>query len=237
MISPCSSGTSRTVEVGPYIQSLSDIDGVRISLIPRGVLTFHPPADKAPEEVTDVSMRSPIEIFLAGLQSIGSFKGFTGYAISAGVVVWIGLFTNTIYLLTASMLIAPFAGPAMNTAIGSATGNGKLLRRSLLRYGFGLFVTAATAALLSLLMQQRIATPLMIDVSQISVVSLLLPLVAGFAGALFLVQSERDSLVSGAAVGVLVAASLAPPTGLPGWPRCSGSGTWSSPLCSFWWLS
>ncbi len=203
-------------EVGPYIQSLDEIDGVRITLIPRGVVAFHPPAGDAPDEVTDVSVRSPIEIFLAGLQSIGSFKGFVGYAISAGVVVWIGLFTETIYLLTASMLIAPFAGPAMNTAIGSATGNVKLLRRSLLRYGLGLFITAASAALLSLLMQQRIATQLMVATSQISIVSLLLPLVAGAAGALFLVQSERDSLVSGAAVGVLVAASLAPPTGLLG---------------------
>lgn len=203
-------------EVGPYLQSLGDIDDVRITLLPRGVLAFEPPAKNAPDEVTDVSVRSPIEVFLAGLQSIGSFTGFVGYAVAAGVVVWIGLFTNTIYLLTASMLIAPFAGPAMNTAIGSATGNVRLLRRSLLRYGVGLGVTAATAALLSLAMQQRIATQMMLDVSQVSIVSLLLPLVAGFAGALFLVQSERDSLVSGAAVGVLVAASLAPPTGLFG---------------------
>lgn len=203
-------------EVGPYIQSLEEIDGVRITLLPRGVLAFAPPAEDAPDKVTDVSVRSPIEVFLAGLQSIGSFTGFVGYAVAAGVVVWIGLFTNTIYLLTASMLIAPFAGPAMNTAIGSATGNVRLLRQSLLRYGVGLGITAATAALLSFAMQQRIATQMMIDVSQVSVVSLLLPLVAGFAGALFLVQSERDSLVSGAAVGVLVAASLAPPTGLVG---------------------
>jgi uncharacterized hydrophobic protein (TIGR00271 family) len=203
-------------EVGPYIQSLEEIDGVRITLLPRGVLAFAPPAEDAPDKVTDVSVRSPIEVFLAGLQSIGSFTGFVGYAVAAGVVVWIGLFTNTVYLLTASMLIAPFAGPAMNTAIGSATGNVKLLRRSLLRYGVGLGITASTAALLSLAMQQRIATQMMLDVSQVSIVSLLLPLVAGFAGALFLVQSERDSLVSGAAVGVLVAASLAPPTGLVG---------------------
>lgn len=203
-------------KVGPFIQSLDGIDGVRITLIPRGVLAFQPPAEDAPDEVTDVGVRSPIEIFLAGLQSIGSMTGFTGYAIAAGVVVWIGLFTNTVYLLTASMLIAPFAGPAMNTAIGSATGNTKLLRRSVLRYGLGLLITAASAALLSLLMRQQIATELMVETSQVSIVSLLLPLVAGAAGALFLVQSERDSLVSGAAVGVLVAASLAPPTGLLG---------------------
>jgi uncharacterized membrane protein len=32
------------------------------------------------------------------------------------------------------MLIAPFAGPAMNAAIATARGDGKLLRRSLFRY-------------------------------------------------------------------------------------------------------
>lgn len=43
-----------------------------------------------------------------------------------------------------------------------------------------------------------------------------MPLVAGAAGALNLMQAERSSLVSGAATGVLVAAALAPPAGLVG---------------------
>ncbi len=59
-------------------------------------------------------------------------------------------------------------------------------------------------------------TPLMIEVSHVSRIALLLPLISGFAGAINICQSERDSLVSGAAVGVLVAASLAPPLGLMG---------------------
>lgn len=203
-------------QVGPYIQSLEEFDDVHLTLIPRGVVTFHPPADEPPEEVTDVEMRSPIEIVLSGLQSIGSFKGFVGYAVVAGVVAWIGLFTNTIYLLTASMLIAPFAGPAMNAAIGTATGSTRLLKRSVLRYAVGLGLAIATAGALSFALNQQIATPLMIEVSQLSIVSILLPLAAGAAGALYLMQSDQDSLVSGAAVGVLVAASLAPPTALLG---------------------
>jgi uncharacterized membrane protein len=132
------------------------------------------------------------------------------------VVVWIGLYTNAIFLLIAAMLIAPFAGPAMNAAVASATGDLRLLRRGLLRYGVGLALAAAVAAVLSLAMGQQIATPLMVSVSQVSVVALLLPLTAGAAGALHLVQSDRNSLVSGASVGVLVAASLAPPAGLIG---------------------
>lgn len=85
-----------------------------------------------------------------------------------------------------------------------------------MRYFAGLAVAVAVAALLSLALGQRIATEQMVSVSQVSSMAALLPLVAGAAGAMNLIQSERSSLVSGAAVGVLVAAALAPPAGLVG---------------------
>ena len=142
--------------------------------------------------------------------------GFLGYAAAAGAVVWTGLYTNTIFLLTAAMLIAPFAGPAMNTGAGDGLGDAGLLQRSLLRYGAALALTIAVAAALSLGIGLETATSEMTARSQVSSMAVLLPLVAGAAGALNLLQSDRDSLVSGAAIGVLVAASLAPPTGLVG---------------------
>ncbi|PSR15588.1 TIGR00341 family protein [filamentous cyanobacterium CCP3] len=202
--------------VEPLLGALQDLPDLAITLLPQGVMALHPPADQAAEQVTQVEECSPIEIFLAGLQSVGSWKGFLSYAAIAGVIVWIGLYTNTNYLLVAAMLIAPFAGPAMNTAIASARGDRHLIGRSVLRYFTALLVTIAVAALLSLLFQQQIATPLMIENSQISSVAVLLPLAAGAAGAVNLVQSERSSLVSGTATGMLVAASLAPPAGLIG---------------------
>lgn len=85
-------------------------------------------------------------------------------------------------------------------------------------------VTIAIAFLLSLLLQQQISTHLMVENSQISTVAVLIPLAAGAAGALNLVQSERSSLVSGAAAGMLVAASLAPPAGIVG--MASAIGRW-----------
>lgn len=198
------------------LTDLQDIEDLHITLTPRGVMTLQPPHGRAAQQVADVTPRSPVEISLGGLQSVGSWTGFLGYATAAGVVVWIGLFTNTVYLLTAAMLIAPFAGPAMNAAIATARGDAGLLRRNLLRYLASLALTIAVAGILSLLFRQRVATDQMVQVSQLSTASVLLPLVAGAAGALNLVQSERNSLVSGAAVGLLVAASLAPPAGLIG---------------------
>ena len=204
------------------LKKLEPIPELHITLIPRGVITLQPPPEEAPQQVTDVKNLSPIEVFLQGLQSVGSWTGFLGYAALGGVVVWIGLFTNSSFLLVAAMLIAPFAGPAMNVAIATARGDKTLLGRGLLRYFSALGVTIAVACLLSLVLRQSIATSLMVDSSQVSAVSVLLPLAAGAAGGLNLVQSERSSLVSGASVGMLVAASLAPPAGLVGMATALG---------------
>ena len=203
-------------KVEELLNKLQDIPDLSFTLLPMGIMALHPPADDAADQVTNVEERSPIEIFLSGLQSTSSWKGFLSYAAIAGIVVWIGLYTNTSYLLVAAMLLAPFAGPAMNTALATARGDLQLLQRSIIRYFAALSVTIATTALMSWVLQQQIPTNLMIDSSQVSTVSILIPLAAGAAGALTLVQSDRSSLVSGAATGMLVAASLAPPAGIVG---------------------
>lgn len=204
------------------VEALQDLPELNVTLVPTDVMALHPPADQAAEHVKQVEERSPIEIFLAGLQSVGSWKGFLSYALIAGIIVWIGLFINTAYLLVAAMLIAPFAGQAMNTVIASARGDHRLIGRSVLRYFTALLVTIGVAALLSLVFQQQIAKPLMLDNSQVSAVAVLLPLAAGAAGAVNLVQSERSSLVSGTATGMLVAASLSPPAGIIGMSMAIG---------------
>lgn len=203
-------------KVEGLLGELEDLPELHVTLIPRGVMPLQPPANEAPQQVTNVEPRSPIEIFLAGLQSVGSWKGFLGYAAVAGVVVWIGLFTNTNYLLVAAMLIAPFAGPAMNAAIATARGDVTLLKRSLIRYFAALGVAIVVAWLLSLILQQQVVTELMLATNTVSTVAVLIPLVSGAAGALNLVQSERSSLVSGAAAGMLISVSLAPPAALVG---------------------
>ena len=117
-------------EVGKVLEKLQELPKVQITLIPTDVMTLQPPASEAPQQVVDVEERSPIEIFLSGLQSVGSWRGFLGYAALAGFVVWIGLYTNTAYLLVAAMLIAPFAVLAMNTAIATAWGDRYCMGRS-----------------------------------------------------------------------------------------------------------
>lgn len=200
----------------PLLDRLSELPGLCASLFPSGVLALHPPSSHAPDQVRDVELRSPIEVLLSGIQSIGTWRGFLTYATASGVVVWIGLNTDTPYLLTAAMLLAPFAGPAMNAAVATARGDGVLLGRSALRYAGALVVAVAVAWALSAAVGEANAPRLALEASQSSSGAVLLPLAAGVAGATHLVQSERSSLVTGAAVGALVAASLAPPAGIVG---------------------
>jgi uncharacterized hydrophobic protein (TIGR00271 family) len=169
-----------------------------------------------------VQPRSPVEIWLNAQQSIGSWDSFLGYTLAGSVIVWIAMFTNSLFLLVAAMLVSPFAGPAMNTAVATATGDKALLRQSIVRYFASLGVMVLAAAVLSLILGLETATSTMVNVSEVSAVAVFLPIVAGAAGALNLVQAENSSLVSGTAVGILVAASLSPPAGLIGMAAAIG---------------
>ena len=165
-----------------FLAEVEDRTDLSAMFAPQGIISLRPPASEPESQMLDIQPRSPLEVFLSALQSIGSWPGFLGYAIVGGVIVWIGLFTESIFLLVAAMLIAPFAGPAMTLAIATARGDANLLARSLSRYVAALAASIATAYLLSLAFDQQIATELMIETSMRSTVSLLLPLAAGVAG-------------------------------------------------------
>ena len=219
-------------QVEAFLEEIEDFEQLHVTLVPRGVMPLQPPVTEIPRAVIDVQSRSPLEVFLAGLQSVGSWKGFLAYAVAGAVIVWVGLFTNSSFLLVAAMLIAPFAGPAMNVAIATARGDGLLLKKGLIRYLSAIAVTILVTAGLSLIFNQELASNAMVESSKVATVSVLLPIIGGAAGALNLVQADRSSLVSGTAVGMLVAAALAPPAGTAG--MAIALGLWSMVLnCLF----
>lgn len=193
-----------------------------VMLNPHGVLPLQPPPGEAPEQVVDVSVRSPVEILLSGIQSVGSWGSLIGYSVASAVVAFIGLYTDVIYLLTASMLIAPFAGPVMNAALAGAAGEIKMLGNSLYRYVVAIGLSILVSLLLSLAVGVDVLPPLAQSISRLAHVNLILPFFAGFAGAVSIINSERNNLVSGAGVGILVAASLAPPSVILGMTIQSG---------------
>lgn len=211
--------------VGDFLDAVEGLGATAVTMAPRSVLALDPGRDQAPDDLVDVEPLSPQEVYLAGLQSVGSWTGFLGYAAVAGAIVWNGMLVGSTFLLIAAMLIAPFAGPAMNAALATATGDLHLFRRAVLRYAASIALLIAVVAALHAMLGTDIATALMTETANVSAVTVLLPLTAGAAGALNLMQSERSSLVSGAATGVLVAAALAPPAGLVGMAAVIGE--WS----------
>lgn len=209
--------------VGPLLEAAGDVAPIEARWHPSGVLSLTPPAGEQAEQLLDVTQRTPIEIVLAGRMSAGSWTGMLTFAALAGAVVWVGLTTETWYLLTAAMLLAPFAGPAMNAAIATAHGDVGMLGHAVSRYFGSILATAAVAFVLQLAFGIGSPTPFMVQIVSVSGLAVLLPITAGVAGALYLIQSEHSSLVSGAAVGMLVAASLAPPAGMLGTTLAMGS--------------
>ncbi len=198
------------------LKALEPLDDVRIAFQRDSVILLEPPQANAPEQVTDVSMRGPFEILAEGLQSLGGWIAFLAYAVVAGVVVWVGLVSNTIFLLTASMLIAPYAAPAMTAALATARGDLHLLRRSVGRYIASVGAAALTAALLTVIAGETEVTHLMVQVADVAAASVLLPIAAGVAGALSFGRADRTGIASGAGIGMLVALALAPQAGLMG---------------------
>jgi uncharacterized membrane protein len=208
--------------VDDVLNDLREIDGTKVTFNPDDMLVFTPPYTETTTEVIDLDRRSPVEVYLDGLQSLGAWQGYLSYALGAAVVAWIAMFTGSIVPLIAAVLIAPFGGPAMNIALATARGSTDLLSESLSRYAVGLLAAIAVCALLSLVLQQSEVTNLMLGSTQVSSVSFLLPLVTGAIGAHNLFQSEGSSLVPGTAVGALVAASLMPPAAAIGMAISAG---------------
>ena len=85
-------------QVEGLMEGLSGLDQAHTTLVPRPMLAMHPPESEVDQQVREVRTLSPIEVYLSGLSSIGSWRGFLGYAAAAAVVVWIGLFIIIYFL-------------------------------------------------------------------------------------------------------------------------------------------
>ena len=211
-------------DVEALLDELEPLPGLVVSWTSHEVLTLSSDAGPGEEQVTAAQPLSPIEVYLGGLKSLGSWGSLSVYALIAGALSWIGLFTNTVFLIIAAMLVAPYPSPALNTAVATARGDGRLLGRSLLRYFYALLLGVAASYGLAHAFSQDVVTDLMATISYVSATAFLLPLLAGTAGGLFLSQSEESSLVSAAAAGVLVTAALSPPVAVAGMALALGEG-------------
>jgi uncharacterized hydrophobic protein (TIGR00341 family) len=141
-------------------------------------------------------------------------------AVSA-IVATAGLLLDSAAVVVGSMVIAPLIGPAMATSTGSVVDDRELLLRGVkLQVAGGVLAVVAAAGFAALLRTAHIVPLESADVFAIDevrerlvpdVLSLVIALGAGAAGALSL-----STGVSTALVGVMIAAALVPPTAVVG---------------------
>lgn len=168
-----------TPVLGRLVDALQHIPELRVSFSPENTLALHPPFAQGEQQAMESGTRSPFETLLDSVSAISSLWGFLVYTLLASVLVWVGLLTETSYLLVAAMLVAPFAGPAVNGALGAAHGDLRMLGRGAGRFAGGLGVMIVVCTVLSLLARQGTETAVMDDVSRVPAVAVLLPLVGG----------------------------------------------------------
>jgi uncharacterized hydrophobic protein (TIGR00341 family) len=141
-------------------------------------------------------------------------------AVSA-VVATAGLILDSPAVVVGSMVIAPLIGPAMATSVGTVVNDPELALRGVKLQALGGVVAVGAAALFAFLIRTTKVVPLSAEevfaIGEVNerlapdVLSLVIALGAGAAGAVSLASG-----VSSALVGVMIAAALVPPTAVVG---------------------
>lgn len=203
-------------DVEALTSALRPIPGCELALLPHEAMVLTRDDPNGERQRVQTAPRAAIEVLLRGLKAVGSWSSFSTYAIVAGVLSWVALWQSSNFLLLGAVLVAPYPSPALNAALGTATGDRRLFGRSAVRYAAALALGIAAAAACATATQLDVVTDLMRSTSYVSATSALLPLCAGIAGGLYLSQSEESSLISAVAAGVLVTAALVPPVGVVG---------------------
>jgi uncharacterized hydrophobic protein (TIGR00341 family) len=141
-------------------------------------------------------------------------------AVSA-IVATAGLLLDSPAVVVGSMVIAPLIGPAMAASVGTVVDDPELAVRGIKLQALGGVVAIGSAAVFALLIRTTNVVPLSADevfaIGEVNerlapdVLSLVIALGAGAAGAVSLASG-----VSSALVGVMIAAALVPPTAVVG---------------------
>jgi uncharacterized hydrophobic protein (TIGR00341 family) len=141
-------------------------------------------------------------------------------AVSA-IVATAGLLLDSPAVVVGSMVIAPLIGPAMATSAGTVVDDPELALRGIKLQALGGVVAVGAAAVFAFLIRTANVVPLSADqvfaIGEVNerlapdVLSLVIALGAGAAGAVSLASG-----VSSALVGVMIAAALVPPTAVVG---------------------
>ena len=203
--------------LGPFIEQAAGVaDEAEFVFDTAGTIRLRTPLNEVQDKIRNVQIRSPLELLVGSLQSLGGWAGMLTYSILSGLVAAYAVIFNLSFLLVAAMLIAPIGAPAVVAVVGTAMGDSKMIGRGTVRFVVSVLVLAAAAVALGVGYGLEISTPTMEVITSISVWTGLIAVAGGAAGASAQMRSDRDSLVTGTATGFLIAVSLSPPAAVLG---------------------
>nr|WP_263012309.1 DUF389 domain-containing protein [Laspinema sp. D2d] len=130
----------------------------------------------------------------------------------SAIISTLGLLANSAATIIGAMIIAPLMGPILGIAYGMVMGNRRLLKRSALTLGSGVFLTVFTSFVISNLIGLDAVEGEIMARSQPTLLDLGVALAAGTAGAF--AKSRRH--IADALPGVAIAVALVPPLSVMG---------------------
>ena len=133
-------------------------------------------------------------------------RNYLIFTISAAIIATLGLLTDNVVMIVASMIIDPLMAPILGTSMGVVLNLDDLRRESLKSEAVGLFLDILMGFIIALLLPYSTVTKEMLLRAYPSVLDIIFALTAGIAAALSTVSAEVMTLV-----GVAIAASLLPP--------------------------
>jgi len=171
------------------------------------------------DETGDLIARAELRTRAANLAP--NIRTFTAMSVVSVLVATAGVLLDSAAVVVGSMVIAPLIGPAMATSTGTVLQDSDLFRRGVKFQIFGFVLAILTAGIFAWLLKTTNLIPLtgpeILDMEQVrerlapDVLSLIVALGAGVAGAYSLSSGISTSLV-----GVAIAVALVPPTAVIG---------------------
>ena len=139
---------------------------------------------------------------------------YIAFAIASAIVAVGGLLLDSAIVIVGAMVIAPFAGSTLSASVGAVISDREMVVNSAISQILGLIVGFVGAVAMSIFLQRTGFMPPMLAITQVSQVSafatpnlltLIIAISAGFAGALALATDLPVSIA-----GVAVAAAIIP---------------------------
>lgn len=203
----------RLLSPDDQVQSiLDDLQGVllnapdaRVHVIPVEMVLPKPPEEERKKEATAIAAREALYADAARNATLD--WNFVVLVMLSTVVAAIGLVEGNVAVVIGAMVIAPLLGPNIAFGLGTALGDGDLMRRALTSLAAGIAIAFGLSVLIGLIWPFEIDSAELLARTNVGLDSVALALASGAAAALSVTTGLSSVLV-----GVMVAVALLPPT-------------------------